>query len=44
MTKTVIKVKVKLKLRGATGILALLLGVWVHHAQPYAPAFRLSLV
>jgi len=35
MAKIVVNVKVNLKLKGGAGILALLLGVWVHHAQPY---------
>lgn len=36
MAKTVIKLKVNLKVKGAAGLFALLLGVYgVHHAQPY---------
>lgn len=35
MAKNVIEVNVVLKVKGAAGALCLLLGVWVHHAQPY---------
>jgi len=36
MAKKVIKVKVVLNVKGVAGALLLLMGVWVHHAQPYA--------
>jgi hypothetical protein len=42
MSNIAIKVKLKLKVKGAAGALFLLLGVYgVHHAQPYVPSKNL---